>query len=380
VQNIKMERPGGPPPVPERRARALLLGSAPLVIVCGLVVMSEFGSMAKAMQKQSGSYSPGAANIAQIFGGSCNLSDKILVEKDPTSNLLRPVGGQAQVTGFHQQPVDADDPLSKPPDGFSPGAVPMWSSYRDQTAATGSLRTQWYELPEDAKNGQIVVGRAGQTTNGRDTWATSLTAEFGHRTANGDFQVVKKMPMPVAAANEKSAGWTDVRLDLAGQLDQGTDAVRLVVEDNDVREDGWVAVTPPRVSRMTTLTKFVGDQPVFLDWPVSFMFPCLDPAKMRDGIMEVPAYRITAGSLVTGIEWSDETGGGPTGLIQEMANQLDVPSVLEGDPTREWGQLLRVQPYADGVAPKVIIGEEVRQAWESDKGPDLAQTQDSTTQ
>ena len=167
----------------------------------------------------------------------------------------------------------------------------------------------------------------------------------------------------------KSSDWVDVRLDLAGQLDQNTDMMRLVAKDDDLREDGWVGVTSPRVSRLTTLTERVGNQPVYMDWPVSFVFPCLNPAKIRDGILEIPAYRIM-GSQVD-VSWSEEGGGGPLGLVPELANQTQVPSLLEGDPTREWGQVLKVQLYAEGVAPTVIRGEEVRQAWVSTPGPNL---------
>ena len=183
VQNIRMERPGAPPQPQERRGRALFLGLAPLVIVCGLVVMVECGSMAKAMHKQRDSYSIGAANFQQIFGDSCNLSDKVLVERDATASVLRPVypGEDRSEAGFHRKPVDRDDPISKPPSGFDPNVVPMWSSYRDETSPTGTLRTDWYELPQDARTGQVVVGRAGQTTDGRAELATSITAEFGHR-------------------------------------------------------------------------------------------------------------------------------------------------------------------------------------------------------
>ena len=372
VQNVRMDRPGAPAHVQERRARGLILGSAPLVIICGLVVMAEFGSMAKAMHKQRDSYSVGTANAQQIFEGSCSLSDKVLVERDATASVLKPaLPLDVSEKGFHREPVDRDDPLSRPPSGFDRKIVPMWSSYRDEKAPTGTLRTEWYELPADALTGEIVVSRAGPVFKGGRGIATTLTAEFGRRDGAG-VKTVKEIKVVVPQGNASSSDWFDMRIDLTDQVPPNTDLMRLVAEDDDLTEDGWIAITSPRVSRLTTLTERVGDQPVFMDWPVSFAFPCQRPPKIRDGILEIPAFRIMGGTLADGAPWSNDQAGGPLGLVSEMANQLQVPSLLEGDPFRQWGQVLRVQPYVNGVEPNVIRGEEVRQAWWSIPGPTLS--------
>ena len=146
--------------------------------------------------------------------------------------------------------------------------------------------------------------------------------------------------------------------------------MRLVAEDNDLRPAGWVALTPPRAPKLTTLTERIGNKPVFMDWPVPFVLPCIRPAMVHDGILEVPAYRITADKLVLEEDWSVAQYGGPLGILQEIAEQPEVPTFLKGDPNNRWGKLLAIKPYEDGVAPTVERGEVVRSGmWAPDQGP-----------
>jgi arabinosyltransferase C len=151
-------------------------------------------------------------------------------------------------------------------------------------------------------------------------------------------------------------------------------AVRLVVEDNDLTDDGWIAVSAPRMPFLTQLTDRVGDKPVYIDWPASFVFPCIQLPKVSDGISEMPEYRITAGELAEESGWADARGGGPLGWIEEVAEDpedAEVPSFLARDPTLPWGELLKVDPYEKGDPPKVVKGREVRPGWWSPgPGPD----------
>jgi arabinosyltransferase C len=399
VGHVRTDRPAPPPSVTER-LRALRQGSISLVVVCGLVVVFEFGSMAKSIQKQSstGSYSLAAANVAHLLGKSCNLSDHVMVEKDPVAGVLKPLSlptlptktppisglpetdednGTTSV-GFHSEPQgDHGDPLHDPPHGYSIDTVPMWSSYHDLNEPTGQLRTDWYPLPADRTGKQValaVVAPGGKST--------SVALEFGTQTPQG-VQVVTSRTALAGGAGRKTGGdagtwaWGDQRVDI-GDLPARIGLVRVVATDEDITDDGWLAVTTPRVPTYTTLTQRVGAAPVYMDWASSFVYPCMNPVTFKDGISQVPAYRITAGNLAPESGIAGSRGGGPLGWLEELADQPEVTSYLEGERSgRVWGQLLSVEPYTAGVAPVVRHGTRTLWGWQS-PGPGPQQPEDST--
>lgn len=401
VENVRAQRPGLPPPVTERRGRALRLGSMSLVVVCGIVVAFEFASMGKAIQKQAHSYSLGAANVAHLFGKNCNLSDHVMVEQDPVSSVLKPVNlptvPEKQVTpanpalpsadedngktstGFHNDPKgDGGDPLSGPPHGFTTATVPMWSSYHDAKGPTSRLRTDWYELPADRAGAQVAVAVAAPQYK-----ATTVDLQFGTRTPQGVKVVKTEQVLGANVGTVQKTGddkgkwkWTDERVQV-GDLPGDVTVVRVVARDDDVTDDGWVAVSAPRLPVFTTLTQRVGNAPVYMDWPSAFVYPCMNPVASHDGISEVPAYRITAGDLASEADWADNVGGGPNGWLQELADEPEVPSYLQGDPGQSWGQLIKIEPYTEGVAPHVVHGQQVEWGWWS-PGPGPQQPNGST--
>ncbi len=396
IENARATRPGRGAAKPERRSRALLLGSASLTTVCGIVALAEFATVAKAIHEQRDSYSLGAANIAHVFGDSCNLSDHVLVERDPVSSVLDPLPAAQQRTvpqppeeepqpeedrdgdsaeqadeqadplpqpednndrtseGFHTAAVDDGDPLDSPPPGFSPRSVPMWSSYQHPGGPTGKLRTQWFTLSEGDRNKQLVVAISGPANKG-----TEVSAEYGRKTPDG-IEVVRSVPLRNPGTDNTK--WADARLELR-DLPADVESVRILAEDNDLTEEGWIAVSAPRVPSLITLTDRVGDKPVYMDWPTSFVYPCVRLPKVHDGISEVPDFRITAGDLAQEAGWAGARGGGPIGWLEEVADLPEVPSFLAGDPKQPWGELLQVEPYEDGVAPHVQRGTEIRAGW-----------------
>jgi arabinosyltransferase C len=403
VENVRAQRPGLPPPVTERRGLALRLGSISLVVVCGVVVGFEFASMGKAIQKQAGSYSLGAANVAQLFGQDpCNLSDHVMVETDPVASVLKPIiaptlpdtQSQAQgnstlpapnedngttTTGFHADAGgDGGDPLSSPPHGFTTTTVPMWSSYNDPKGPTGRLRTDWYTLPVNHTGNQVAVAVAAPTGK-----ATNVSLQFGTQTPQG-VQVVKTEQVLAnnAGTPQKSGDnigqwmWSDERVQI-GDLPKNVTLVRVMARDDDLTSDGWVAVSAPRVPTFTTLTQRVGNAPVYMDWPSAFVYPCMNPVVSHDGISQVPAYRITAGDLAAEADWANSVGGGPNGWLEELADEPEVPSYLQGDPGQSWGQLMQVEPYTEGVAPHVVTGQKMEWGWWS-PGPGPQQPNGST--
>ncbi|MDX3190032.1 arabinosyltransferase domain-containing protein [Streptomyces sp. MN03-5084-2B] len=376
VENVRAHRPGVSDQPQEGRLRALRLGSLSLVVVCGLVAAGEFVTMAWAIHNQSGSYSLGAANVGHLFGKSCNLSDHVMVERDAATSILHPQAEQRTVaekpketdsplpnpdqdngrvqTGFHTRPVDDKDPLAEPPHGFTPDRVPMWSSYLDPETRAGRLRSDWYALTEKPADGQVVVATAGAPRR-----PTSVSLDYGVDTPDGVKVLRSQFMLPPGSG---TGGWNDTRINLR-DLPPETNAVRINIVDNDLTEDGWIAASAPRVPTFTTLTDRIGSKPVYVDWPASFVYPCVQPVTSHDGISQVPDYRITAGGLADEAQWASSTNGGPIGWLEELAEEPEVPSYLIGQPSQSWGQLLQIEPFTEGIAPTVVHGEKTVPGW-----------------
>lgn len=395
VLNLRSE-PGAPPPMPaDRRRRALRLASTPLALVCGLVVLAEAAAMVKAIYKQQDSYSLGAANIAHITGSSCSLSDAVLVEQDRLAGALVPApsvqaddiplrsgfvrnslpasdvsddqqpvtGAQDSIEGERTSDTDAEseNPVGTPPRGLGGDQIPVWSSYATEGTGTGSIRTAWYELAEGARQGDapVVISVAG--TLGP---ATPITAQLGRRTPEG-IEVVQDIPVGPWATDE-APGWRDIRLNVGGGE---AETVRLAAADADVTPQGWLAFSAPRVPQLTPMTEVVGrDTPVFMDWPVGFVHPCLRPYSIVNGVVQMPEYRLLPDEpLMFGSEvWSASGGGGPIGWLEIVATERELPTYLTGAWTTDWGQLTVVEPRVSGPRgfetqpPHIITGTEVR--------------------
>lgn len=361
VENVRAHRPGPPEP-PERHRVALWRGSVAIVVVCGLVVLSTVGSMVKAMVEQRGTYSLGTSNLAHLTSSHCGLGDHVMVERDPADDVLAPIPGSAGSadggSGFHTSPTSATDPLDGPPHGFDAATTPMWSSHDPKTPTTGRLDTPWHRLPpEPHEHGtapRVVVAVAAPSGT-----ATSVDVEFGRQTPDG---VRALASLPALAPGAGTGEWEDARLS-PSDIPPTADAVRLVVTDDDLTADGWVAATAPRAPTFTTLTEAVGDTPVYVDWPASFVYPCLTPTTVRDGVLEVPGYHLTAGSLADEAGWASAAAGGVLGNLDEVAAKPEVPSYLAGEPDQPWGALYTVEPYEAGAPPTIHRERNIRPGW-----------------
>jgi arabinosyltransferase C len=391
IEGLRHE-PGAPPPPPppdrgNGRRRALLIGSAPLAVFCGLLVLAEVGAMLKAMHKQRDGYSMAAANIAHITGRSCNLTDAVSVERYRPAGALRPVPGtlladiplrrgfelnrlppststdqaDRQRVGGDRVPKsgsEGDNPVDTPPSGLGGNEIPIWSSFSTDGPGTGDVRTTWYALPEAARQGRapVVVAVAGTLSR-----TTPLVAEFARRTEHG-FQVVDQIPIG-GRATANGPGWRDYRLGSP----RGADTVRLIAADADVTDEGWLAFSAPRVPVLSSLTDLVTPTPpVFLDWPVGFVHPCVRPFAIHNGIAEVPQYRLLPNDLLTDYSrtWSSKEAGGPIGWLRILATDQEVPTYLKENWDTDWGKLMVIQtrvPNAE--APTLKTGTAVRSGW-----------------
>ena len=227
------------------------------------------------------------------------------------------------------------------PDGYTPTADAVATLAGDpcglQSAllveadpAAGALppapgRPGWYALDARQRTGAlpVVVTAAGQ----------GVAVEFSDGT---------RVALPA------SVDPADRRL----PAPPGADAVRLTVT-------GAAAVaSPPRAPVLTPMTELLprGTRAV-LDWPVAFVFPCLDPAPLPPGTAGLPAWRVAPppddGSA--GITYTPGLGGpfaGPRALV----TQHRLPTYVRGDLLSDKApQLYRWDPVAPmrTLAPKI---------------------------
>jgi arabinosyltransferase C len=150
-----------------------------------------------------------------------------------------------------------------------------------------------------------------------------------------------------------SPSWRNLRLPLT-TIPAGATAVRLVVDDEDLAPEHWIALTPPRIPQLRTLQDVVGStDPVFLDWEVGLAFPCQRPFSHRNGVDETPRWRILPGRVSDEVNSPvmDSIGGGPLGVTELLLKATTVATYLKDDWSRDWGSLQRFTPYDPGAQP-----------------------------
>ena len=359
----------------EQRSRALRLGTAPLSIICALLMLGEVATFGKVIQEQWGSYSLGQDNIRQLTGTSCGLSDYVYVETNPRGGMLAPSAQQPQsaapgtkvpkrnqatenadaylrgkVEGFRRDGLPPGDgsgpgePDWRAPSGFGDDRAPVWGSYEPTATGTGELRTPWYDIPERAASGEVPVVL---TLAGWELGANSVFIEFGKDTAEG-FETMQRYPVWQSPAPR----WRDHRV-MVGGPSEGATKLRIVASDQALGPNGWLAVSAPRVPLLTKMTDVVGDAPTFVEWPAALMHPCLQTVELRDGIAELPRFRVSAGGDVReiGQGWSSPDAGGPFGWMNVSASMRELPTYLRNDINRDWGSLYAVDPYAPEALP-----------------------------
>ena len=207
----------------------------------------------------------------------------------------------------------------------------------------------------------------GLPKDGIVTPGQRVELEYGRRDG-GDVQALGRVtPLDIGP----SPSWRNLRVPM-NDLPADADVVRIVAEDNDLAGDQWLAVTPPRVPKTQTLNSLVGStDPVLLDWAVGLAFPCQRPFDHRDGVAEVPKYRILPDR--TGAEstnaWQDSIGGGPLGWTELLLGAQTLPSYLADDYSRDWGSIERYMPLdPDAATAEIDVEQQSRSGLASD-GP-----------
>ncbi|WP_040864259.1 arabinosyltransferase domain-containing protein [Nocardia exalbida] len=403
---------------PYRRERAMAprrfdrWASAPLTVAAALLVVFEVASLAKAAATQYPAYSITKSNVESVGGDSCALANEVLVETDTADSLLQPFTGSpadglaAQNKGFTPNGVasdltadaeetvsggansldkDSENKTSKTtgagtgggttaqagingstvalPFGLDAAKTPVLGSYQDGEQQQAKLTTQWYRLDltdsmrHDPAYQVLAITAAGRIrsvdADGVLTYGQELHLEYGVRGADGEVRTLGSIdPLDIGPA----PSWRNLRVPL-DRLPGEVNAVRLVAIDNDITPKQWLAVTPPRLPKLATLNSVVGSQdPVLLDWHVGLAFPCQRPFDHKDGVGEIPRWRILPDRVGSDASnaWQDDIGGGPLGWTGLLLKSQTVPAYLDHDWARDWGSLEKFTLYAPDATPATI--------------------------
>lgn len=361
-----------------------------LTVAAAFMVLFEVASFAKGAVSQYPAFSLASSNLSALAGNTCGLAPHVLVETDPNRGMLTPLSGDPAAalagtgTGFSPTGVAADlsadaeegadaaiadsvgattagtgvaTETDSPalPFGLDPGTPVLGSDHADGPA---QLTSGWYRLPPVADRADILaLSAAGriwsQDTDGVVTHGQSLELEFGSTTAPGGSAAD---PVPLRRVNPIDIGpapsWRNLRVPLAPYAD--ADTVRIVAADRDRDPRQWLAFTPPRMPQTQDLNTVVGStDPVLLDWAVGLQFPCQRPFDHRVGIAEVPKYRILpdrVGANDTNL-WQNHDGGGPLGWTGLLLHARTLPTYLDQDWDRDWGQLQQFLPIDPDAVP-----------------------------
>ncbi|UYP19191.1 arabinosyltransferase domain-containing protein [Rhodococcus sp. Z13] len=388
---------------PDRNGRVKALASAPLTLVAAAVVLFEVLSLLKGAVSQYPAYSIAKSNATALTGDHCGLANEVLVETDPNATMLQPLDGNiadalgaGTAVGFTPNGValdltaDAETTTTggantvdddeggtttstgagtgggriseegvngssvKLPFGLDPQTTPVLGSYRSGVQQAAELESGWYALPERTEETPLlVVTAAGRVhyvdPDGVITPGQDVLLEFGATSGDEVTPLATIAPIDIGP----SPSWRNLRVP-SDAIPAEADAVRLVVTDGDLAPDQWVAVTPPRMPRMQTLQEVVGsDTPTMIDWSVGLAFPCQKPFGHRNGVAEVPEYRILpdrVGADATN-GWQDSIGGGPLGWIPLLLDAETVPTYLGDDWDRDWGSLEKYRPIDPDAVP-----------------------------
>ncbi|OZC94916.1 arabinosyltransferase [Rhodococcus sp. 06-235-1A] len=392
-----------------------------LTIVAGGVVAFEVLSFAKGAVVQYPAYSIARSNFSALAGNSCGLAGDVQVETDVNGSVLQPLDPAADAlgagggTGFTPDGVaqdltaDSEDTAQgsansiRPEDseqsaaatssnsagtsggtnenvgingstvalpfGLNPASTPVLGSFGATEPA--SLTSGWYQLSDTDRGDLIAIAAAGRIRSvdkdGVVTPGQRVELEYGRRDGSDVIALGRVTPLDIGP----SPSWRNLRVPM-NDLPDDADVVRIVAEDNDLAGDQWLAVTPPRVPKTQTLNSLVGStDPVLLDWAVGLAFPCQRPFDHRDGVAEVPKYRILPDR--TGAEstnaWQDSIGGGPLGWTELLLGAQTLPSYLADDYSRDWGSIERYMPLDPDAATAEIAVEQQSRSGLSSDGP-----------
>jgi arabinosyltransferase A/arabinosyltransferase B/arabinosyltransferase C len=322
---------GGPvrTPVPRRVPAPAVVA---LVLLVAVTALPAIGAARSATAHPEG-YTLAADAAATLAGRPCGLEPDLSVETDPAAGALPAVAPLIATL-----PVVAADVGGR--------AVPG-------VAVAGTGSTPWFALDPQQRAGELPVV---VTVSGLAQPGASLVAEFA-TTAGGPALTSRNIPSPGSATP------VDVRLVAPPEAT----AVRLLVDAPDAAPATMVA-SLPRVPRLTPMSQLLppGTRAI-LDWPVAFVFGCLQPAPLALGSAGLPEWRVAppAADPSAGITYSP-TFGGPFAAPRLLVTEQRMATYLRGDPTRDAVQLYHWVTPQQLATPAPTVTRRDLWGWHSD--------------
>ncbi len=271
----------------------------------------------------------------------------------------KPDGAESDTAGGARETVGINGSTKVLPFNLDYNRVPVTGSWSEAQAGTATMRTQWYELPEGARDNDktplLVVSAAGSIyhhdVNGIEQDGQELVLEYG-RENGGKVEKLGEAELSDVGATPK---WRNLRLPLES-LPADADVVRLVATDESLDEDEWLAFTPPRVPELETINDRFGlETPGLLDWSVALQFPCQRTFDHFAGITEIPEYRILPDAAAQGAltDFQSFSGGGAMATADAVNYSYEIPSYLNHDWARDWGAIEKyeLRTNSEGTAP-----------------------------
>jgi arabinosyltransferase A len=404
-----------------------VLASTPLLVVAVIMVFGEVASMAKGAVLRYPLYTTGKADFAAITTAlagtsprSCAMADDVLAEPDTNAGLLQPIPGQdfgpagplggAHPVGFTPQGVgdnlQSDPVVTKPgvvnsdaspnkpnasitdsagtaggkgptgvngsdaalPFGLDPARTPVIGSYGENSQAA-TATSAWYQMPPATPDRPlVVVAAAGAIWSYKEdhdfSYGQSLRLQWGAARPDGSVQPLGLM-FPIDIGPQPA--WRNLRFPRSWAPPEANVA-RIVAYDPNLSEDQWFAFTPPRVPVTKTLQQVIGSQqPILMDIATAANFPCQRPFSEHLGVAELPEYRIQPDHKQTSASsnlWQASKSGGPFLFTQALQWTSTIPTYLNGDWYRDWGQVEQYHRwFPQDIAPDAEIQQGVAEVY-----------------
>jgi arabinosyltransferase A/arabinosyltransferase B/arabinosyltransferase C len=311
-------------------------GLLALLLVIATVAL-QVGSVARAAIEQRSKYTLAADSAAALVGSSCGLADHLRVETDPREGLLAATGA-GKLDGFLPVPNSTE---------MAGAALPGWVATSLGDHAQGT--TPWYRL--DDPEAPVVVTISGELGPG-----SSLVAEFG----NADGTPLATVPLSDQAGAPAAR---DIRIAVP---DREAKLVRLTATAQRGPGKVPLAFSQPRTPRTQPMNALLppGTEAI-VEWPVAFLYPCLEIAGTPEGTAALPRWRVGTPAVDPsgGIITVSQTAG-PFVTPRTLVRVHQVPVYLDGDPLRDVATLYRWQPLSALGRPDVSRHSEVVGGWQ----------------
>jgi EmbC C-terminal domain len=302
-------------------------GPVPVVVVVLVAVLVlQVGSLARVALAHSNSYTIAADALASAQGDPCGLARSLSVETDPSAGLLVP---RTQPAAPDERPVDVGG-------AKLPGL-----------GVTGHRETAWFALDAARAGLPVVVTTAGTMRRG-----DSVALQFG------------RGRVPLSATAVATSATRDVRV----LPPAGADSVRLMIDASTAGSSAPALVTLPRMPVLTPMEALLPrGTDAILDWPVAFVFPCLNPAPLPLGTATLAAWRVGTSQAEdsAGITYAPGFGG-PFAAPRLLVTERRMATYLNGDPIRDAVQLYRWMPVEPLVTPRPVVTDRTVPGWAAD--------------